>query len=178
MSESTPRSRMPIDVEEFERRLRINDDQTRAGDDPLAELARLVSGRPEPKIAPVASPRPDPLAHWDEPVAPSRAPPVEANFDAPVAPASDDVVDNWENDLRNWERELRGLNGGGQAAPVAHADELHSGAANLARADLDAEEDFTAFQDHPVVPGHYDGEAGHEFASDDGDHAEHSAAPA
>ena len=53
MSESAARVRQPIDLDEFERRLRGPAPVARAGEDPLAELARLVGSNP-----PFGVPRP------------------------------------------------------------------------------------------------------------------------
>ena len=59
MSDAVARSRQPVDVDEFERRLRGPDPGRNQSSDPLAELARLVQGAHEP-AAPVVQVRQEP----------------------------------------------------------------------------------------------------------------------
>jgi hypothetical protein len=134
MSEYAARPRQPIDVEEFERRLRVSDRVEHEDDsDPLAELARLVANsddvrpstaqdnRPGPvpvEPAAVFAPPPPPPAPpqqgWRPREVVVEPPPVQA---APAAPAAPVAADAWDDDLRGWEEELRGMVAGGVPAP-------------------------------------------------------------
>ncbi len=74
-----PERREPIDIEEFERRLRAPEPSPRA-DDPLAELARLVGSQQGQGGDPFAALFADPQAQR----APDRAPPVSAPTNEPL----------------------------------------------------------------------------------------------
>ena len=76
MSEPAAKPRQPIDLDEFERRLRGPEPARAQQEDPLAELARLVEGNRDP-FAPVfnADGRQRPRVVHDSNAAPRQAPP-------------------------------------------------------------------------------------------------------
>ncbi len=114
MSDYPGKSRQQIDVEEFERRLRIESDPALDQSDPLAELARLVEGAGNRQATPKVGVQPPPYAHelnyspenFSAEI-PFASPASEAPLDHETAPppASRDA---WDDDLRGWEEELRG----------------------------------------------------------------------
>ena len=75
---AAPERREPIDIDEFERRLR-GPEPVRRAEDPLAELARLVGGQNQQAVDPFAELFADKGRRSAPPVAPPLAPP-------PVAP--------------------------------------------------------------------------------------------
>jgi hypothetical protein len=136
MMSEPARFRQPVDLDEFERRLRV---QQRAGQspaDPLTELARLVEGGADARSAAVSG-----MAGYEPPAEnalPQRrgtvrssistlpfarhraAPLAEASAPAPnpaVAPAANG---NWEGDLARWEAEMRAM----AAAPAQPSDSM------------------------------------------------------
>ena len=92
MSEPAPKSRQPVNLDEFERRLGRPTTPANGGEDPLAELARLVGdtedryktifqGRPATPPPPPAAPRFNPPAAGPR----LNAPPSGPRFNAPRA---------------------------------------------------------------------------------------------
>ncbi len=123
MSETAPRFRQPIDVEEFERRLSAPAQDRRESGDPLAELARLV-GEGRGAFAPAANPpanarqnSPTPQTagpNWAEPLAaPADHYDQSPGSEGAYAPEPEPL------DMRGWERELRGIAGGDAPQPQA-----------------------------------------------------------
>ena len=96
MSDAVARPRQPVDIDEFERRLRGPEPARAMAGDPLAELARLVEGAQESAARPVArQPAPPPVepqlppATAFEPV--MAAPPAHPNALIEVANPRPDV---------------------------------------------------------------------------------------
>lgn len=116
MSQPVGKIRQPIDIDEFERRLRAPDDDVDATVDPLSALSRLVDGA-EPPAPPAPAPAAPKLGDWGA-VVDQAPPPRAANAYMPAA--APPPVNDWEADLRGWEDELRGLASSGPSVAPAH----------------------------------------------------------
>jgi hypothetical protein len=120
---AAPERREPIDIDEFERRLR-GPEPVRRAEDPLAELARLVGSQNQPASDPFAELFADNGRRAAPPVAPPAAPPFAPHIVPPPVEAAAPQPDPFADfpDLRPL---LRGADHGPALAPAPSAAEAH-----------------------------------------------------
>ena len=161
MSQPVGKIRQPIDIDEFERRLRAPDDDMDAAVDPLSALSRLVDGADAPVApvqppvaqAPVARapvvqpPAAQTMGDWGAAVDQS-PPPRAANYSAPAATAPQ--AHDWEADLRGWEDELRGLAASGPSVPRQPVEPAAPEPAPTWEPARSIEPEMDSFDDYPA----------------------------
>lgn len=124
---AAPERREPIDIEEFERRLR-GPEPVRRAEDPLAELARLVGSQNQPASDPFAELFADNGRRAAPPVVPPAPPPVAPPFAPHVVPPPVEAAAPQPDpfaDFPDLRPLLRGADHGPAFAPAPPAPEAH-----------------------------------------------------